>query len=645
MNKPPGLPPASKERSSRTAPSARVWLVEDSPLQRARARELLARHHAVETFEDAEQALERLSSGPPPDVLVLDWRLPGVSGLDACRYVRERYDEVTLPILMLSARGTHEDFTEGLEAGANDYVVKPFHDAEMLARVAGLLRVRAQGERLREREAHLSTTLSSISDAVITTDPVGRVIFLNPVAERLTGWSTSEAWQLPVSEVFHVIDAVTREPLDNPVERALGFESVQHLTRPALLLRKDGTEVPIEDSAAPIRTGPSAPSGAVLIFRDVTEKMQVSQRNEALTEQLRASEAEQALLLDAIPVLVSYVNADERYGRVNKAYEEWFGISRDQMRNRKIREVIGEAAYAVLGPYVRRGLAGESFSFEQHDVPYRLGGKRDVRVSFIAHQSPGGSVDGYVALLQDITAQRKLEQEREQHARQLQQQAEFEQLLIGIVSHDLRNPLGAILMGAERLKRLETLPPEAHRPVERIQASATRAVKLVKELLDFTQARLGGGIRLERAPADLHQVCQAAVEEVEAAHPTADVRVAASGDGHGAWDEERLAQVVQNLLMNALKHGRPGAPVQVETRGEGAWVTLRVHNEGPPIPASRIPDLFQPLQRGTDAVDLASRSVGLGLFIVKAIVDAHQGHVEVESTAERGTTFTVSLPR
>ncbi|AKF84283.1 histidine kinase [Myxococcus fulvus 124B02] len=622
-----------------------MWLVEDSPLQRARARELLARHHAVETFEDAEQALERLSSGPPPDVLLLDWRLPGVSGLDACRYVRERYDEVTLPILMISTRGAHEDFTEGLQAGANDYVAKPFDDAEMLARVASLLRVRSQGERLREREAHLSTTLSSISDAVITTDKAGRVLFLNPVAERLTGWSTSEALHLPVAEVFRVIDAATREPLENPVERALGLESVQRPTRPALLLRKDGKEVPIEDSAAPIRTGPDSSSGAVLIFRDVTEKTEVSRRNEALTEQLRVSEAEQALLLDAIPVLVSYVNADERYGRVNKAYEEWFGISRDQLRNRKVREVIGEAAYAVLGPYVRRGLAGESLSFEQHDVPYRLGGKRDVRVSFIAHQTPDGAVDGYVALLQDITMQRKLEQEREQHARQLQQQAEFEQLLIGIVSHDLRNPLGAILMGAERLKRLGIVPPEALRTVERIQVSATRAVKLVKELLDFTQARLGGGIRLERTPSDFHQVCQAATEEVETAHPDADVRVVASGDGRGTWDADRLAQVVQNLLTNALKHGRPGAPVQVETRGEDAQVTLRVHNEGPPIAASQLPSLFQPLQRGTDAVDMASRSVGLGLFIVKAIVDAHQGSVEVESTAERGTTFTVSLPR
>ncbi|WP_147450191.1 hybrid sensor histidine kinase/response regulator [Corallococcus carmarthensis] len=622
-----------------------MWLVDDSPTQLARARELLSKHHTVETFSDAEQMLERLSLGQPPDVLLLDWQLPGISGLETCTYVREHHDNVALPILMLSSRGTHDDFTEGLQAGANDYVAKPFHDAELLARVDSLLRVRAQGERLREREAYLATTLSSIGDAVITTDRAGRVVFLNPVAERITGWSTLDAQQRPVAEVVRIIDAVTREPVSSPVERALAVGTVQGLARPTLLIRRDGTEVPIEDSAAPIRTGPQVISGAVLIFRDVTEQTQVRLRNEALTEQLRTSEAEQATLLDAIPALVSFVSADERYGRVNKAYEDWFGISQDLLRGQQVRDVIGEAAYSMLGPFVKRGLAGESFTFEQHDVPYRLGGKRDVKVSFIAHREPGQPVAGYVALLQDITARRKLEQERELHARRLQQQAEFEQQLIGIVSHDLRNPLSAILLGTERLKRQEVLVPNVSRTVDRIHASASRAVRLVKELLDFTQARLGGGIRIGRGPMDLHALSRTAVEEVEEAHPAARVEVVASGDGQGAWDADRLSQVLQNLVTNAVKYGQPGSPIQVATHGDSTQVTLRVHNEGAPIAPERLPDLFQPLQRGTHPVDLASRSVGLGLFIVKSIVDAHQGHIDVRSAAGEGTTFTVTLPR
>ncbi|NVJ01864.1 PAS domain S-box protein [Myxococcus sp. AM009] len=623
------------------APSACVWLVDDSPTQRAQARELLSKQYTTETFSNAEQMLERLSLGQPPEVLLLDWQLPGISGLDACRYVREHYDDVTLPILMLSTWGTHDDFTEGLQAGANDYIAKPLHGAELLARVASLMRIHAQGERLREREAYLSTTLSSIGDAVITTDRAGRVVLLNPAAERITGWRTTDARQRSVDVVFRIIDAASRQP----IELAPALATEKELAGPTLLVRQDGTEVPIEGSAAPILTGPNDLAGAVLIFRDVTEQTEVRQRNEALTERLRASEAEQAMLLDAIPVLVSFVSADERHGRVNKAYEDWFGLSQEQLRNQKIRDIIGEAAYAVLSPFVRRGLAGESFSFEQHDVPHRFGGTRDVKMSFIAHREPGQPGAGYVALLQDITVQRRMEQERELHARRLQEQAEFEQQLIGIVSHDLRNPLGAILLGTERLRRSEELDPNALKSVERIHASASRAVRMVKELLDFTQARLGGGIRLERAPIDIHALVRTAVQEVEEAHPSAHVSVVTSGDGQGAWDADRLSQVIQNLVTNAVKYGQPEAPIEVTLEGAGDQVTLSVHNEGPPIAPERLPNLFQPLQRGTDEVDVASRSVGLGLFIVKAVVDAHQGHIDVSSAPGEGTTFTVTLPR
>ncbi|NTX04566.1 PAS domain S-box protein [Myxococcus sp. CA040A] len=637
----PGIDPAPP----RAVDPARVWMVDDSAMQMERARALLSKHHAVETFRDAETMLERLTQGPPPDVLLLDWQLPGVSGLDACRYVREHYDDVSLPILILSARGAHADFTEGLRAGASDYVSKPYDDAELLARVGSLLRIRAQGQQLREREAYLATTLSSIGDAVITTDRAGRITFLNPVAERVTGWHDSDARQRPVSEVFRLIDAGTRAPVEDPVGRVLTLGTPQGLIGATLLSRKDGSEVPIEDSAAPIRVGASDLTGAVLVFRDVTEQTRVRRHSEALDAKIRASEAELRVLLDAIPVLVSYVAPDETYGRVNKAYEEWFGIEQDSLRGRSIREVIGEAAYAVLGPYVKRGLAGESFSFEQHDVPYRLGGTRDVKVTFIAHREPGQDPGGYVALLQDITAERRLTKEREHSVEQQRRQAEFEQQLIGIVSHDLRNPLGAILMGAARLNQQDGLDPGVRKLAARIQSSAARAVRMVNELLDFTQARMGGGIRIECGPTDLHALMRAMVEEVEAANPSAQVRVELSGNGQGLWDGDRLSQVLQNLVTNALKYGEPETPIHVACRGDAEQVTFSVHNMGAPIPEDQLPALFQPFQRGTDGVDKAGRSVGLGLFIVKSIVDAHGGRIDVRSSTDKGTTFIVTLPR
>ncbi|MCY1044263.1 PAS domain-containing protein [Corallococcus sp. bb12-1] len=388
----------------------------------------------------------------------------------------------------------------------------------------------------------------------------------------------------------------------------------------------------------PLRNAQGQVDGIVVFGFDITEPVQARRRAEALAEKLRASEAELRQVTDAIPLLVSRVTADERYGFANKAYEDWFGYTREELLGRPVRGIIGEAAYAVLGPYVLRGLAGEGLSFEQHGVPYRLGGTRDVRVTFNPYRNAEGEEDGYVALLQDITVQRRLEVA-------VKRQAEFEQHLIGIVSHDLRNPLSAIQLGVSAMARREDLDERSRKSVTRIHNAAERATRMVKDLLDFTQARLGGGIRIERRQADLHELARGVVDEVEAAYPHRELRVRRSGDGRGMWDPDRLSQVVQNLITNALKYSLEDTPVRVETRAEGDAVVLSVHNQGAPIPPERLGVLFQPLQRGTEDIDKAGRSVGLGLYIVQSIVEAHAGHVDVQSTVEAGTTFTVRLPR
>ncbi|WP_158623981.1 PAS domain-containing protein, partial [Corallococcus llansteffanensis] len=278
----------------------------------------------------------------------------------------------------------------------------------------------------------------------------------------------------------------------------------------------------------PMRDARGQVEGIVVFGLDITEQVRARQRVEVLAEKVRASETQLRQVTDAIPVLVSLVTADERYGFANRAYEDWFGCSREDLVGRPLREIIGEAAYEVLGPYVRRGLAGESLSFEQLGVPYRLGGTRDVKMTFNPYRDAEGRANGYVALLQDITAQRRMEEA-------LKQQAEFEQHLIGIVSHDLRNPLGAILLGVTAMARREDLDERSRKSVTRIQNAAERATRMVKDLLDFTQARLGGGIRIERRSADLHELARGVVDEVEAAWPTRELRVRRSGDGRGLW--------------------------------------------------------------------------------------------------------------
>jgi signal transduction histidine kinase len=227
----------------------------------------------------------------------------------------------------------------------------------------------------------------------------------------------------------------------------------------------------------------------------------------------------------------------------------------------------------------------------------------------------------------------------------LKRQADFEKQLIGIVSHDLRNPLNLITLAAELLTESGGMDEQARGSVARIQRAADAAARLVRDLLDFTQARLGGGIHVEPSPTDLHALVRAVTDDVSNTFPDRRVTVRREGSGHGEWDPDRLSQVVQNLVTNALKYSPPATPVLVETRVGPAEATLLVHNQGAAIPPEKLPLLFEPFQRATAAVDAASRSVGLGLYIVKQIVEAHHGSVEVRSTEAEGTSFTVRLPR
>ena len=218
----------------------------------------------------------------------------------------------------------------------------------------------------------------------------------------------------------------------------------------------------------------------------------------------------------------------------------------------------------------------------------------------------------------------------------------FRDQFIGVLSHDLRTPLGAITAGAALLALPEDNPQRRSWVVTRIMNSAQRMERMVGDLLDVTRARLGGSIALTRRPVDLQQVCDEAMIEIRVSQPDAVVRLEAAGDLRGEWDPDRLAQVVSNLVGNAIQHGG-GTGVTLIAHGDGDFVTLAVHNGGSPIPPDVLPFVFEPLARGSG--DSAGHSIGLGLFIARAIVSAHGGNIQVSSSVDAGTTFTVVLPR
>jgi signal transduction histidine kinase len=218
----------------------------------------------------------------------------------------------------------------------------------------------------------------------------------------------------------------------------------------------------------------------------------------------------------------------------------------------------------------------------------------------------------------------------------------FRERFVGIVSHDLRNPLNAILMGASTLLQSDELPPGLGHVAGRIVANATRMGRMISDLLDLTRGRLGGGIPVSPARANLAAIALSVVDSVEAVHPQRKIHLRHDGNLDGEWDPDRLGQVIMNLVTNAIVHGDPAHPIDVEVCDAGNEVSIVVRNMGPPIPADEMPHMFDAFRRAREA---RGDGLGLGLFIASEIVRAHGGRIAVSSTQDEGTTFTLRLPR
>ena len=220
---------------------------------------------------------------------------------------------------------------------------------------------------------------------------------------------------------------------------------------------------------------------------------------------------------------------------------------------------------------------------------------------------------------------------------------------LAILGHDLRTPLGAIGTSATFMLETGELEEPNLTLAARIAGSARRTVDMVGDLLDFTRSRLGDGIPIERTETSLGRVVHEVVDEICAAHPARKIDVEARGEPTGQWDAARLGQAIGNLIGNAVQHGADGAAITVTVGGDEREAKVAVHNPGPAIPSQRLDGIFNPMRaRGSPKAATAAGptgSLGLGLYIAERIVSAHGGRIDVESSEEHGTTFTVVLPR
>jgi signal transduction histidine kinase len=234
---------------------------------------------------------------------------------------------------------------------------------------------------------------------------------------------------------------------------------------------------------------------------------------------------------------------------------------------------------------------------------------------------------------------------------------ESRQMFLAILSHDLRNPLSCIRMAADLVSLEHEDPPTAD-AMSIIKRNTDAMMQLISDLIDFSASGLGRAMPLNRGPVDLAELCRDVIDSFRTTHPGRTLRFHSEGDVNGVWDASRIRQVVANLMGNAIQHGSSKGPIDlsVTSKGtdsavsgpEGSSVVLSAHNEGPPIPPDLLPTIFDPLKRYATRESAAQRnpgSIGLGLYIVREIVVAKGGTVEVASTAEEGTTFTVCIPR
>jgi phosphoserine phosphatase RsbU/P len=360
--------------------------------------------------------------------------------------------------------------------------------------------------------------------------------------------------------------------------------------------------------------------------------------------------------LDELPCGLLRTDTDGLILRVNRTFCAWVGWERDDLVGQKrlqdlftiggriFHQTHWQPLLQIQGSVAEVKL--EIVHRDGHPIPMVINAIRRQRRETLVHE-----IAAYVAHDRDkyerelLSSRRKL-QEAVEEAKSAQAQARDRALvaeqMMGVVSHDLRNPLSTISMGAALLTRLGATPQQ-QAVLERIKRATDRSNRLIADLLDFTQARLGGGLKLSPRPFALDGTVRDSVDELALAFAGRELKHRHSGPGEVVADPDRVMQLIGNLVANAMTYGDAQQPVEVETRVDDASFTVAVRNRGTPIDEALLPHLFEPLSRGDAKGEM--RSLGLGLYIVDQIAKAHGGSVRVESGEVQGTIFEAQMPR
>ncbi len=490
-----------------------------------------------------------------------------------------------------------------------------------------------------------STTLASIGDAVITTDADGSITYLNPVAEKLSGWNNLEAAGLKMEEVFPLFNEQTHTPAENPVVKVLQHGLMVGLANHTVLVSRQGCFIPIEDSAAPIKDKAGNTLGVVMVFHDVTEK----RKNE---EALHRSEALYRAIARSLPDgAVFVVDHELRYLAIEGEIVERIGLSREKMEGRTIYEALSVEHAALAEDRFKRALAGEFMSFETE-----FNG-RILWSQYLPLVDENGEALAAMAMTLDITtrkhdedALRETESLAKSYAQKLERSNHELQDFAVIASHDLQEPLRKIKAFGDLLEAhmKDRLDEEEKDYLDRMHSAVQRMQDLIESLLNYarvtTKAQPFRQVDLKALMAEILSGFEVQIERSMA-------HVEVSNMPCIEADLTQMRQLLQNLVGNALKFQRPGTPpvVQVSCRvvdlqkdEEGGYAQIEVKDNGIGFDLKYIERIFMPFERLHGRGEY--EGTGMGLAICKKIVERHQGTITAQSVLGEGSKFIVTMP-
>jgi len=519
----------------------------------------------------------------------------------------------------------------------------------------GLLRTRRAAREVRRSEDNLRTTLNSIGDGVIATDAAGRVVHLNPVAERLTGWSAGEAMDLPLATVFTIVDTQTRRPAAAPVAAVLERGEVVALSNHTTLLARDGAEYQIADSAAPIRGDEGTITGVVLVFRDVTEEYRMRRRIAESDEQTKLALRGADLGTWDWNLTAGTVTVDARSAEMLGAERREYVAPTDFLRERVHPDDL-PGLRAAMDAHLR----GEAASFEaEHRVRH---GADDwlwlLNRGRVIERGPDGAPLRVCGTYLNITDRKRAEAEREKLAAQLRQAQRMESigLLAGGVAHDFNNILTAIAGHTElAIAELREHFPGAGSAVDElreVETSVARAADLTRQLLAFGRRQMIRPVVLDLNAKlrDLEKMLQRLISESIA------LRIHCAPDLHAIEaDPGQLEQVIVNLVVNA-RDAMPGGgrldlvtsnvlldATDLATNPEGLpgpHVLLSVTDTGCGMDQATRERMFDPFF----TTKPVGQGTGLGLATVYGIVKQAGGTIDVRTAPGQGATFKIYWP-